>query len=102
MYHHATSTAWSEKKRTVTKSVPMQITSNQHLPCHQFPILLLALLVLSTLSFTVPNDELKPILTLYFHLGMSNTATSVMDHLDPAHYGMKFDPYHIITFQHKF
>ncbi|KAI9437089.1 hypothetical protein BJY52DRAFT_1130177, partial [Lactarius psammicola] len=37
-----------------------------------------------------PNDVLQPILELYFHLGMSDKdiATSVMDHFDPARYGI--------------
>ncbi|KAH8984640.1 hypothetical protein EDB86DRAFT_2833457 [Lactarius hatsudake] len=45
---------------------------NQHLPCS-------------------PNDTLQPILELYFHLGMSNKdiAISIMDHFDPAHYGIR-------------
>ena len=82
-------------------SLPTQSTQsgrklhgNQHLPCHQFSISLLALLVLSTLSFTAPNDDLKPLLELFFHLGMSDTdiATSVMDHFDSARYGLRYDP----------
>ncbi|KAF8256598.1 hypothetical protein EI94DRAFT_1710840 [Lactarius quietus] len=44
---------------------------NQHLP---FP----------------PNDLLRPVLSTYFHLGMNDKeiASSVMDHFDPAHYGL--------------
>ncbi|KAF8259282.1 hypothetical protein EI94DRAFT_1773974 [Lactarius quietus] len=44
---------------------------NQHLPCS-------------------PDNKLQPILTLYFHLGMSDTdiTTAVMDHFDHMLYGL--------------
>ncbi|KAI9459395.1 hypothetical protein BJY52DRAFT_1223027 [Lactarius psammicola] len=73
-------------ERTRTKAVTDRLTkhttattdkvcpgtqTNQHLPCP-------------------PNDTLRPILKLYFYLGMSDKdiATSVMDHFDPARYGI--------------
>jgi hypothetical protein len=54
------------------------------------------------ISFTAPDDELRPILTLYFQLGMSDTdiTTSVMDHFDPARYGIRYVPRYIKTCQH--
>ena len=73
---------------------PRELHANQHLPCHQFSIALPALLVLSTISFTAPNDNLKLILTLYYYLGMSDTdiASSIMDHFDSACYGLRYHP----------
>ncbi|KAI9434815.1 hypothetical protein H4582DRAFT_1818292, partial [Lactarius indigo] len=37
-----------------------------------------------------PDDQLRPVLTLYFDLGMSDKdiASSVMDHFDPASHGL--------------
>ncbi|KAH9046216.1 hypothetical protein EDB84DRAFT_1586945 [Lactarius hengduanensis] len=44
------------------------------------------------MSLTAPDDQLRPVLTLYFDLGMSDKsiASSVMDHFDPTSYGRTF------------
>ena len=41
--------------------------------------------------FTAPNDQLRPLLTHYFNLGMNDkeVAKSVMDHFDRACYGFR-------------
>ena len=51
----------------------------------------------SQFAFTAPNDQLQPILTLYYQLGMSDMdiATSVIDHFDPARYGIRYGPHHL-------
>jgi hypothetical protein len=43
---------------------------------------------------TAPKDQLRPVLTLYFHPGMNDKeiASSVMDHFDPVHYGLRYIP----------
>ncbi|KAH9011327.1 hypothetical protein EDB84DRAFT_1279188 [Lactarius hengduanensis] len=48
------------------------------------------------MSLTAPDDQLRPVLTLYFDLGMSDKsiASSVMDHFDPTSYGLR----HVLTF----
>lgn len=53
------------------------------LPSHTQPCL--------SLIVTAPNDELRPVLTFYFDLGMNDKdiAHSVMDHFDPACYGLR-------------
>lgn len=79
---------------TQSTQSPPKLHANQHLPCRQFSISLFALLVLSIFSLTAPNDDLKPVLELYFHLGMSDMdiAASAMDHFDSARYGLRYDP----------
>ncbi|KAI9447090.1 hypothetical protein BJY52DRAFT_1206604 [Lactarius psammicola] len=57
--------------RAQTLTPPVNLPANQHLPCP-------------------PNDQLQPVLTLYFQLGMNDKdiTSSVMDHFDPACYGL--------------
>ena len=95
--HHATNT-WAGRKKKGVKSATSKSTlalpSVSSLPAHIFRV--------TSLSLTAPDDQLQPLLMLYYHLGMNNTdiATSVMDHFDPSRYGIRYDPRHIISGQH--
>ena len=65
-------------------------STNQHLPCRA-SLSLLTPNSVEILIFTAPNDQLRTALVFYFNLGMSDgdIANSVMDHFDPACYGLR-------------